>query len=434
MKHIALLLLVFCFFIALALLPLPLPPYLDFQVIYHANMGLLRGIPLYDHAGQVNMIAELARVRPEQVYTLPFPYPPWYALSTIFLALLPIDAAARLWFGLNLSMLFVSVWLLSQTESDDSSRRKQSPEASHPAPALHFRTEAIVPYLLAILFLPVFGTLFVGQYTLPVLLGAALWTYAVRRENEYLTALASVLLTFKPHLGGLLLLAALIHLWYRRDSFGRRALTYAIGAGTLLFLAGFLADPAWPTNYLQSLLAFRNDTGVTSCDLCASLPVALARLMTGQSSLAPALWIGLGLFLVLLAALVWTRRTILLAPRWLMAFAILAALLVNPYLLNYDFVLLLFLISSLHPIVRFGVQELVPAGLDSIPLRGTEPSDSKLKPVIYRGLLFLAYALPYLALGLWGREGNFAFSISALILLALTFHDTRQLDDSPRAA
>jgi hypothetical protein len=391
MKRIALLLLVFCFFIALALLPLPLPPYLDFQVIYHADMGLLRGIPLYDHAGQVNMIAELAQVEPEQVYVLPFPYPPWYALSTIFLALLPIDVAARLWFGLNLSMLFASIWLLSS---------RGEVKAAKPL-------ENIFPYFLAIIFPPVLGTLFVGQYTLPVLLGAALWTYAVRKENAWLVALASVLLTFKPHLGGLLLLAALIHLWIRRDPFGRRALTYTLGAGILLFSVGFLADPAWPTNYLHSLLAFRSDAGVASCDLCASLPVALVRLMTGQSSLAPAPWIGLGLLLVLLAAFFWTRRMTLLAPRWLMAFAVLAALLVNPYLLNYDFVLLIFvfcvLVSSLHSPTKM----ILP---------------------------FLAYSLPYLALGLWGRGGNFAFSISAFILLALTFRDTRQLDDSPRAA
>ena len=95
-----------------ALLPLPMRPYLDFQVLYHADLGLLRGIPLYDHAGQVNMIAHLAHVQPEQVFVLPFPYPPWYALSTLWLALVPIDVAARLWFGVSLILLALSVWLL----------------------------------------------------------------------------------------------------------------------------------------------------------------------------------------------------------------------------------------------------------------------------------------------------------------------------------
>lgn len=379
-------LLLFAFYV-----PLPLPPYLDFQVIYHANMGLLRGIPLYDHAGQVNMIAELAQVQAEQVYVLPFPYPPWYALSIIFLALPPIDAAARVWFGLNLCMLFGSIWLLSNREEAKTAKPFKN----------------IFLYLLGIIFLPVLGTLFVGQYTFPVLLGAAMWTYAVRKENATLAAFASVLLTFKPHLGGLLLVAALVHLLSRRDAFGRRALTYTFSAGLFLFALGFLADPAWPTNYLHSLLAFRSDAGVASCDLCASLPVALVRLMTGQPSLASAPWIGLGLFLVLLAALIWTRRAILFAPHWLMVFSILAALLVNPYLLNYDFVLLLFVFCVL-----------------------TSSSRSPAKTI----LLFIAYFLPYLALGLWGRDGNPAFSVSALILLALTFRDTRQLDGSSHAA
>ncbi|MEW6030897.1 MAG: glycosyltransferase family 87 protein [Chloroflexota bacterium] len=375
---------IFLFFVLLLFVYyIPLPAYLDFQVIYHADMGLVRGIPLYDHAGQVNMIAELARVEPEQVYVLPFPYPPWYALSTIFLALLPIETAARLWFGLNLSMLLTSIWLLSHHEEAKSAKL----------------FENIFPYLLAIFFLPVLGTLFVGQYTLPVLLGASLWLYAVNKQNAWAVALASILLTFKPHLGGLLLLAALVHLLSRRDAFGRRALTYTLGAGLLLFVSGFLVDPAWPVNYLRSLLAFRSDAGVASCNLCASLPVALVRLMTGQPSLASAPWIGLGLFLVLLAALVWTRRAILFAPHWLMAFSILAALLVNPYLLNYDFVLLLFVFCVLFFSSRSPAKTL---------------------------LLVIAYLLPYLALGLWGREGNFAFSVSAIILLALTFRDNRQ--------
>lgn len=81
------LLLLSAFCLLIAFLPLPLPPYLDFQVLYHADLGLLQGIPLYDRAGQAEMIANLAGVTPDHVFVLPFPYPPWYALSTIFLAL-----------------------------------------------------------------------------------------------------------------------------------------------------------------------------------------------------------------------------------------------------------------------------------------------------------------------------------------------------------
>src|SRR5258708_20461770 len=102
-----------CFVVLIALMPVPIPPYLDFQVIFHADMGLLHSVPLYDHAGQADMIARIAGVPPAQVNVLPFPYPPWYALATLPLALLPIQYAARLWFGLNLIMLFLTVWLMT---------------------------------------------------------------------------------------------------------------------------------------------------------------------------------------------------------------------------------------------------------------------------------------------------------------------------------
>ncbi len=72
-------------------------------------MGLLRGISPYDHAGQVNLIAQLAGVAPEQVYSLPFPYPPWYALIAVWLAWLPIEAAARVWFGIGLMLVLLLV-------------------------------------------------------------------------------------------------------------------------------------------------------------------------------------------------------------------------------------------------------------------------------------------------------------------------------------
>ncbi|MEW5939652.1 MAG: hypothetical protein AB1750_08325, partial [Chloroflexota bacterium] len=120
------------------IVPLPLDPYQDFQVLYHADLGLTQGIALYDHAGQVNMIARLANVPPEQVYVLPFPYPPWYALSTIFLAFPPPEVSVRLWFGLNLAMLLLSVWLLT--------------EGWKPTPRL-------ASFLIAILFIPVIGSL-----------------------------------------------------------------------------------------------------------------------------------------------------------------------------------------------------------------------------------------------------------------------------------
>ena len=405
------LLLLSAFCLLIAFLPLPLPPYLDFQVLYHADLGLLQGIPLYDRAGQAEMIANLAGVAPDHVFVLPFPYPPWYALSTIFLALLPIEVAARLWFGLNLSMLMISVWLLrngnnsvsqnsasqnsesqnsesQNSESNDSSRWEQSRETLHSVRVL---AKTLLYYLLAILFVPVLGSLFVGQFIFPVLLGASLLTFSLRRENVPLTALAAALLTFKPHLGGPLAGAALIYLFLRRDDFSRRARTAILVTAVLLFAVGFLADPNWPVNYLHSLLGFRDMPGVASCGLCASLPVALVSLVTGQTSIVPALPLGAALFIVLFGALFLFRREVFRTPESLVAASVLVTLLADPYLLNYDFALLLAPLFLLRRAAR---------RVDWI-------------------WLILAYLLPLLLLGLLGRAGSLYLPLAALLLFGL---------------
>lgn len=375
-----LLLLLFAF-----LLPLPIPPYLDFQVLYHADLGLTQGIALYDRVGQAEMIARLAGVTPEQVFVLPFPYPPWYALSTLFLAWPPVEAAARLWFALNLSMLLISVWLLT--------------DGWKPAPRL-------TSFLAAIVFIPVIGSLYVGQFIFPVLLGASLMTFALRREDIFLTALAAALLTFKPHLGGPLAAAVLIYLFLRRDDFSRRARTAILVTAVFLFAIGFLADPAWPVNYLHSLLGFRDVPGVSSCGLCASLPVGLVALLTGQTDIGPALPLGVALFVILFAALIRFRREMFRTPASLVAASVLVTLLADPYLLNYDFALL-----------------LVPLFIFASSARRVDWP-----------WLALAYLLPSLLLGLFGRGGNLYLSIPALLLLSLQIARAKPIDGSPREA
>lgn len=371
--------------------PIPIPPYLDFQVLYHADLGLLQGIHLYDHIGQVNMIARLAGVTPDQVYLLPFPYPPWYALSTLFLALLPIQAAARLWFGLNFVMLLASAWLLS------------SPLSSGEGLGVRAR---LASFLVAILFAPVLGSLFVGQFIFPVLLGASLLMFSLRRANVPFTALAAALLTFKPHLGGPIVLAALVYLFLRRDDFSRRALRAILITGVLLFAFGFLADPVWPVNYLHSLLGFRSDPGVSSCGLCASLPVTLVGLATGQTAIGPALPLGLVFFVLLSGAWFLLRRDLFRIPEAIVSLAIFILLLADPYLLNYDFTLLL------------------------VPLFALAASARRMDWI----WLALAYLLPLALLGLLGRGGNPYLFIAVLLLLSLQLTRASSIDASPRGA
>ncbi len=349
----------------LAALPLPIPPSLDFQVIYHADLGLLRGISLYDHAGQVNMIAALANVPPQQVFVLPFPYPPWYALAALPLAMLPIQTAAQLWFGLNLLMFFASVWLL--TAGWQPVRR-------------------LIAFPVALFFLPVLGSLLVGQYGFPVLLGAALFIAGLKDQKIAPGVLGAVLLTFKPHLGLVILLIGLVQLALRRDAFGRRAWLVTALAGAFLFGIGFLASPAWPLDYFHSLTGFKD---VSQCQLCNNASMQLAELMGG--GFTQAIWIALVLVILLAVWLVWRWRVLRQQPALLIAASVLVVLIASPYLQNYDYILLL---------VPFFVLAERMQGFNWITLLG-------------------AYLLPLLGLGIWGVAGDISLVISLLILFVL---------------
>ena len=85
----------------------------DFLAIYDADLRLLQHIKPYDYQGQIHLMAEQTSTPPDNVYVPQFPYPPWFALSTFYLGLLPIQSAATLWFEINLVMLFLTVWFLS---------------------------------------------------------------------------------------------------------------------------------------------------------------------------------------------------------------------------------------------------------------------------------------------------------------------------------
>jgi hypothetical protein len=343
--------------------PLPLDPYLDFQVLYRANSGIVRGIPLYDQAAQAQMVADDLGVPVEDVFVLPFPYPPWFAVVTLPLALFPIDTAVRLWLALNLIMLFASLWLLT----DGWEPRK--------------RLYSIVAGLL---FLPVLGALFVGQYVFPSLLGMALIQFALRYERAGWLALGMGLATFKPHTGIFVLGAVLVFLLFRRDPFGARSLR-AIGlVGVLLFFLGFLADGNWPVSYLRSLFQFRTSF---QCQLCVSLPNTIAQL--GGIGFDHSVWIAALLLLILIALFLGSRYRS--GDALFLAFFVCVTLLVNPYLQNYDFAFAL------------------------VPLFYLIGSARSVWDWVWVSLLFF---VPWIGLGVFGRQGNFVL-LGLVVVMAL---------------
>ena len=349
----------------------PFTPFQDFQVLYFATRGILHGIGLYDPLGQAQMISELGGDPVELIRVISFPYVPWFALGTIYLGLMPIDMAMNFWLELNLVMLFLSVHLLTD--------------------GLHPRLR-LFTYPLALIFLPVIGTLAVGQYDFPILLGITLLIYAFQKENSLLTVIALALAVIKPHLGIVVSIFTLLYLLSRKDDFGKRTLQYILLTVIFLFAISFLADSAWPTNYFKSLTEYRTAGHITTCSECASLPVYLSRLFSGETAgLSSATIFGGVIFILCFVTARIYRKPLAESPLLLVNFAVLMTLLSSPYLYNYDFVLLLI------PFALF----LTTSNL------------------IQKVLLFILFLIPFAALSALGRDGNVSLVIVSLLLLSL---------------
>jgi hypothetical protein len=267
-----------------------------------------------------------------------------------------------MWFLLNAAMLMISTWFITDG---------WSPRAR------------LIAFIAAPLFFPIFGALIVGQYVFPVILGMAMLAYALRNKHVTLSALGMALVTFKPHVGIFVLLGVALHLFLRRDEFGRRALRSIVLTGVILFLLGFLADGNWLVNYWKSLFAFKD---VSACKLCVSLPVTIAELAGfgfNQAFLV-------SLVLLIGFTLLFIRLFPKLTDRRLVGLYTCMALLVNPYLQNYDFAF------AVIPLFVFaGLLNLRPA----------------------RFVALLAFVLPWIGFVLWGREGNFMLLLSTIILM-----------------
>ncbi|MGE5377973.1 MAG: glycosyltransferase family 87 protein [Bacteroidota bacterium] len=360
--------------------PNTLPVNSDFSAIYNTDLALVHRIPIYDLEKVETLAVQYAGIPAEDFFLARFPYPPWYALSTFYLGWMSARAAGTLWFELNLVMLFLSVWLLT----DGWAGRMR-----------------LLAFPLALFFLPVLGALSVGQYDFPVLLGTSLLIHSLRKQNAALTVLGLVLLTFKPHLGVLILLSALGWIVYNGGSFRRRVMRPLIVVGALLFATSFIADPSWATSYPKMLLGYQNEGNVSTCSECASLPVWLSRWFF-DGSLRTAAGIAVVLLIVFVAAFIVTRS--LWKPHeLLLTLALLVTLLVSPYLYNYDFLLLL-----VPFVVLFDKSNLVE-----------------------KIIILVCYLVPTLALIFYGRSGNVSLVIVTSIMFILLFVRARNLSLTP---
>jgi hypothetical protein len=339
-------------------------------------LALVNRVPIYDLLKVEALAQQQAGIPAENFFLARFPYPPWYALSTFYLGLFPAAVAATLWFELNLVMLFLSVWLLT----DGWSGRLR-----------------LIAFPLALFFFPVLGALSVGQYDFPVFLGTSLLIYSLRKENVALTTLGAILLTFKPHVGTLILVSVLGWLIGNRNDFGRRVVRSLLIAGVFLFIVGFIADPMWIISYPKMLLSYQSEGNVTTCSECASLPVWLSRWFF-DGSLTIAAIISVILLVILVAAFLAIHSGLWKSSALLLTSALLITLLVSPYLYNYDFLLLL---------VPFTV--LVNKG-------------SPLEKII----VIICYLVPTFALLFFGRAGNISLIMVTIVLTALLYLGTKK--------
>jgi len=392
-------------------IPIPLATNSDFKVIYYTDQGLTLGIDVYDHTSKINMINEVYDTNIDENFMPQFAYPPWYALSTFYLGLIPIQQAAVLWFEINLAMLFLSVWFLTDGWKKPLYR--------------------LLAFPAALFFFPVLGTLAIGQYDFPVLLGVSMLIYAFKHKYPALTALGMALLTLKPHLGGLILIAGLIYLWschaevrfFSRSistwlgrepslplrvtpltTFGKKALAYTIYTGIFLFIIGFIADSSWLLNYLGSLFSYRDLGHITTCSECINISVWLSRSISGELSLSQAGAIG-GLILTALVVILFLiRKNLFQSPALLLASALIITILASPYLYNYDFLLLLVPFALF---VNSNIERIVTA-------------------LCYFGSTF--------ALIIYGRDGNAVLLIASVVIAILLYLRIRSQVDVPASA
>lgn len=302
--------------VAAWLAPLPVPYDQDFAMLYLTNRAWLQGIALYDYPAQLAWVQ--ATFGAEAIY-YPYFYPPWYPLLTLFLGYFDPATAARLFFFVNLGLLAL-IWALAVPDTWPPRTRWLALGA-------------------AVLFMPSLGTLIVGQYTLPVMLGVALFVRSARLRHDWGCAAGLALMTFKPHLGALLMVTATLWLVTERR-WGALGRALMLGAG--LVGVGFLGDLAWPVSYAQSLMSATTKGDVQVCDVCASLPMEIAQRLTGEPRLAVAVPV-MGVVALALAGLVlWRWQALPHSLALWLNLAVTFSLLLNPYMANYDYVLALY--------------------------------------------------------------------------------------------
>jgi hypothetical protein len=270
--------------------------------LYPAARAVWQGVDPYDGPAFQSVLRAICPQIPFNYLG----YPPWAVLATLWLGLLPVDAAGRLWMLVNLGLALT----LANVLVPGGTRRTRT-----------------IAMIAAIAYVPALDVLFVGQYTLPTALGAALLVRSTRTGSAAAGGVGLALLAFKPHVGVLVALAAAPSLLRSN----RRALAIGVGSGLALAAASFVVSTSWVRGYVSSSAALLVESGNVICDTCASVVGILTRRYPGVPAI-PAMLAAVAA----VAALSWRRP-----PEVKIAAGVIASALALPLFRSYDSVVLL---------------------------------------------------------------------------------------------
>lgn len=353
--------------------PLPFDLGRDFFAVYAASRMWLEGVPFYEPTAQLNW--KIAAFGPaiQQDFSLsaPYFYPPWYLLALAFVGYLPMEVGAKLFLFINLGLLIFTIVLLLPADS-----------------ALNLTTLRLVSINLigAVLFFPTIVVMFTGQYTLPVVFGMALFIYAAQRHSDWGMAAGLALITFKPHIGLPVLVVLGLWLLYQRY-WG--ALTRSLLIALVFVASGFLVDSNWLNHYWLSLTNALSRRSVLVCEVCFSFSLEVVALVTGRPALnvaTPLAITSAGLWLVVAAA---QHKRRPLSAEQAVFHAVFVTLLANPYMVTYDFVVMLPIIIWLACRGEKWAYALYMAPLLVLLVWGREPGGLVMILVLFVGALLL---------------------------------------------
>lgn len=298
----------------------------------HASASLLAsgrnpyGVPEQIQAQNALQPLVAPRESPQPSYDqrlgfLPYFYPPWLALACIPLTSLPYPFAKALWVVLGSLAVAASATIITN---------------AHP------KFTIILAPLLALMFMPAYCALALGQTSPFVLLALAASWRLLDKNQPWPAGMVLACLTIKPQLTIIALPAAL--LWSARQ--GRWTVLAGFAASlALIGLACLWLCPSWPQEFL---LATRYTPVPTATDPSVGVTWLSVLRTLGLSGLPLALaFVALALpasALALQAA--WDRAR---PPSEPLALGVLAAFFVSPYSLGYDLAVLLFPLAFLLP-------------------------------------------------------------------------------------